>query len=176
MQPFSPQDYRQDPRLSFLWRKEVGPRRKGKEGKNSQSENEEAKDHDKDPTDDVPDILTRRLRRLRRKIMQNSVGSAQQLREAVMPPSVLRIQLSSFLHWFPIADPLTPRPLSPATWTTPMRMRRSPLIPLPSSIFMLCMISVEPSRIQEFQSYDPVLSPELSDDGIIEYLMNWRRL
>ena len=52
----------------------------------------------------------------------------------------------------------------------------SPLIPLSSSIFMLCMNSVEPSRIQVLQSCDPVLSPELSADGIIGDSMNWRTL
>ena len=62
-----------------------------------------------------------------------------------------------------------PRPLSPATWITPRRTIRSPLIPLPSSIFVLFIISVEPSRIHVFQSYDP----ELGANGIIGYLLNW---
>ena len=31
---------------------------------------------DKDPTDDVPEILTRRMRRLRKKRMQEFVGFA----------------------------------------------------------------------------------------------------
>ena len=77
-----------------------GYQTQGQGGKHSQSKNEEAiaKDHDKDLTDDVPDILKRRMRRLRRKRMQNSFSSAQQLREVVTPPSVLRIQLSPFLH------------------------------------------------------------------------------
>ena len=77
-----------------------GYQTQGQGGKHSQSKNEEAiaKDHDKDLADDVPDILKRRMRRLRRKRMQNSFSSAQQLKEVVTSPSVLRIQLSPFLH------------------------------------------------------------------------------
>ena len=77
-----------------------GYQTQGQGGKHSQSKNEEAiaKDHDKDPIDDVPDIPTRMMRRLNKMRMQNTVDSAQQLREDVTPPPVIRIQLSSFLH------------------------------------------------------------------------------
>ena len=76
-----PQTSRLSPRLSIIplkeggWTKKIRSRTKAK---HSQSENEEAitKDHDKDPTDDVPDILTRRMRRLRKKRMQDFVGYA----------------------------------------------------------------------------------------------------
>ena len=79
-----PQTSRLPPRLSIIplkqggWTKKIRSRTKAK---HSQSENEEAitKDHDKDPTDDVPDILTRRMRRLRKKRMQDFTGFAQQL-------------------------------------------------------------------------------------------------
>ena len=97
-----PQTSRLSPRLSIIplkeggWTKKIRSRTKAK---HSQSENEEAiaKDHDKDPTDDVPDILTRRMRRLRKKRMQDFVGFAQQLGEAVTPPS-LHCYESSYHH------------------------------------------------------------------------------